>query len=283
MQNSELHARHEALRALTLRMAQMAVSHLLNIMTPRFASFPDDYLVIDTETTGVKLQCDYITQMGHCLVKGRKVVDRGSFVLDWTKHPGVDQRWLQERLLETRLHVERNRDGSQTGRTYHMTYDKMASEGVEPTAVMQHYLDWFKETAANKMVFVGHNSYNFDANILQAHFRRLFADDWKFDEWGMFDTGMVLKASQAAMAPWEGETPGQFYKRVNSQFLRGIYWSLDRYAVPTYKLADRYGLDMKQAHDASFDCYVTHLLFETLRDEHEASAPVTTTELSQFF
>ena len=42
--------------------------------------FPDDYLVIDIETTGFAPHENYTTQFGVVVVKQRKVVDRGGFL-----------------------------------------------------------------------------------------------------------------------------------------------------------------------------------------------------------
>jgi DNA polymerase III epsilon subunit-like protein len=257
--------RQDAFVELEHRMVEITVNGLFNLMRGRFASFPNDYLVVDTETSGTDPRKDVITQMGHCLVKGRKVVDQAGLVLDWTRHPSVDQEWLRGRLISTKYQVE-FKDGQPTGKTYHMSYERMRQEGANPDAVLREYLEWFKDIRQSKMFFVAHNGWHFDGQMFTFHFHRLFNEHWAFDDYELFDTGMVAKAAQSSVGPWPGETPKQFCARVYAQRLKGVRWALDTYCVPTFGLAEKYHLDMEAAHDADFDCFVTHLLMEEWRD-----------------
>jgi len=230
----------------------------------RFRSFPHDYLVLDIETTGLCPETDLIWQVGHCLVTGSKPVDRGGALLDWTRHKKIDQGWLKQRLIDTKQQVE-FRDGRPTGKTYHINYQKMRAEGVDPEPVLASYLKWLREAHEDKLFFVAHNGYNFDAVRLAGHFKRFLKEDWAFDDWELFDTGMVEKASQAMMYPRSDDTMRSFSEYVGSARLRGVRWALDVWCVPRYGLAEKHGLDMNAAHDAGFDCYLCHLLFEHWR------------------
>jgi DNA polymerase III epsilon subunit-like protein len=259
-----LNRRQEALKLLETTMVGLTMNQMFKLMKGRFRSF-DDYLVIDTETTGVNFEHDLIWQVGHCLVKGRQPVNRGGALLDWARHPLIDQGWLKQRLLDTKRMVEFDRDGKPTGKTYHISYERMADEGVEPEPVLSEYLKWLRQGHEEKMFFVAHNGYRFDARMLQEHFNRFLREPWGFDDWELFDTGMVEKASQAMMGPWPTDTMRSFARRVDSQRLRGIRWNLDQHCVPRYRLAEKHGLDMTAAHDASFDSYLCHLLFEHWR------------------
>lgn len=259
-------SRQDAYKSLEATMVRVTMNALFKLMEPRFHGFPNNYLVIDTETTGVDFKDDLIWQVGHCLVKDGTVADRGNFLLDWTTHPAIDQAWLRQRLIDTKQAVEYTRDGHPTGKTYHINYDRMAAEGVAPEPVLQQYLEWFKEIRESRLFFIAHNGYHFDANMLESHFRRFLKDPWAFNDWEMFDTGMVEKAAQSSLVPWAGETVRDFSRRAYAQWLRGIRWALDTHCVPKYDLVAKYGLDMSAAHDAGFDAYVTHLLFSTWRE-----------------
>jgi DNA polymerase III epsilon subunit-like protein len=265
--SAEASARQEALRRMETTMVGLTMNQLFKLIgRDRFRSFPDDYLVLDTETTGVDFKQDLIWQVGHCLVNGRRPGDRGGVLLDWTRHPKINQAWLKQRLVDTKQKVEFDRDGRPTGKTYHISYERMAAEGVEPEPILREYLNWLREAHQDRLFFIAHNGYRFDAAMFQAHFDRFLGQRWLFDEWELFDTGMVEKASQAMMAPWPTDTMRSFAKRVDSQRLRGIKWSLDQHCVPRYKLVERHHLDMAAAHDAGFDCYLCHLLFEHWRE-----------------
>src|SRR5215471_18744769 len=108
-------------------MIQTTVKSLYERMRSRFRDFPFINLAVDTETTGVSFDDDLIWQAGHCLVKDRALVNKDGFILDWTRHPAVDQGWLRARLEETRRHVEQDAEGRPTGRTFQISYEKMAA------------------------------------------------------------------------------------------------------------------------------------------------------------
>jgi DNA polymerase III epsilon subunit-like protein len=243
-------------------MVHMTVKRLFALMEGRFRNFPNDYLVLDTETTGVVFGDDLIWQIGHCFVRNSLPVDRGNVLLDWTRHPRVQQNWLRQRIEATRRHVEYDKDGRPTGKKFHITYERMRDEGVSPEPILQEYLAWFEELHEDQVFFVAHNGYHFDAEMLTSHFWRFLGKRWGFDDGELMDTGMVLKAAQSSLVPWTGETLQDFSRRAYSQRLRGVRWALDQYAVPKFGLDKKYGLDMSQAHDAGFDAYVTHLLFQ---------------------
>lgn len=229
-----------------------------------FKNFPNDYLVIDTETTGVQTGTDLIAQVGHCLVIDRKEVDRGHYMLDWTRHPQIEQPWLQERLRETKSHVE-FKNGQPTGKTYHISYERMRDEGAEPEPVLRQYAEFFREIRANGQFFVAHNGYHFDAKFLEEHFRTFIRDDFEFADDELVDTGMIEKGSTASMLPWTGDSLRSWSLRLYNQRLRGIKWNLDQHCIPKYNIDKKYGLKMSEAHDAGYDSYITHLLFEEWR------------------
>jgi DNA polymerase III epsilon subunit-like protein len=260
----------EAYLAMERLMVQTTVKSLFERMRGRFRDFPNNYLAVDTETTGVSFDDDLIWQVGHCLVKDGKVANRDGFVLNWVGFPGIDSCWLKERIEDTRRNVEFDAEGRPTGRKFHISYERMAKEGVEPEPILRGYLEWFKELREQGYFFVAHNGYQFDANMFQAHFRWLFDDQFTFGEFEIFDSGMVCKAAQSNLVPWPGDSVKGFCQRAYSERLKGVRWSLGGYAVPTFGLDKKHNLNMTEAHDASFDAYVCHLLFEDMKDMTEA-------------
>lgn len=225
-----------------------------------FDAFPDNYAVFDVETSGVDKSLDLVCQLGYCLVVDGKEQERICWDLDWSDPALVDQRWLRDKLLYTKEQVEM-KDGTPTGKTYHVSYERMR-EGVPPVEALREFLDLLIHMREEGFVFVAHNGVNFDAPILANHFKRWLGEDFAFGPNEIWDTGMIEKAIQLNMVPEPGDTFRSFAGRVGGVRAKGVYWALDRHCVPKYDLAKRFGLDMDMAHDAGFDCYVTHLLFE---------------------
>mgnify|MGYP001164126490 CR=1 FL=1 len=257
--------------------------------------FPADYIVVDVETTGrvfygangsytpVKHGYhDLITQIGHCIVRGNEVRHKAGVVLDWTDpathvlhefEPMRDSRWLQDQLdfLE-RVFVEK-------GRTYQVPFSKMQAEGHDPVETLSGYYDIFTDAREKGLKFVGHNAWGFDAKMIRYHFRHYLGKDfvWKSDE--LIDTGMLEKAIQDAdneniSLPWSTENLKTWSRRIANSPRAGIRWNLDQHVVTKYNLVERFNLNMDDAHDAGFDCYLTHLLLETLRETEEKTGVV---------
>jgi len=258
-------------------MAEIAqiVAPLLTRMsaTRKFRNFPRDYLVVDIETTGVELGLDLIVQIGHCVVIDGKPVDRVATLLDWSRVPAIDSRWLSDRLARVKRHVETDKQGQPTGKKYHITYDRLTQDGVEPVAVLNVYRDWFDHVRADNMFFVSHNGIKFDGPFLNEAFTRWLDKPFIFDPLEMLDTGMVEKALRANELPWPEETAANFYSRVGAMRLKGVRWALDAFAIPQHGLDVKHGLDLSAAHSADFDCYMCHLLFEHYLEKTAALQP----------
>lgn len=233
-------------------------------MLTQFGNTPDDYVVFDAETTGPIVGTDLITQAGLCIVKNRQCVHRDVRVLNWADSDLINRDWLAERMAKTKEIMESK------GKTYHTTFDLLRT-GDDPRTVLRDYAEIFEDAREKGFYFVGHNVWNFDRKIFCHHWSRFTPEDPQFD-WGeneLFDTGMVAKAIQIGSYPWSNDTIKSWAARVGAVRAKGVFWALDNYCVPTYKLAEKHNLDMASAHDAGFDCYVTHLLFEEFRQMAE--------------
>lgn len=257
----------------------MILKPLFARMKEVFGCVPENYLVVDLETSGFDPTKDVILQVGHCVVKDRQVVDRGSFLLDWTQgrgprwhnHAGTQQpqagpdlAWLQARVAETEKQIRAQ------GKQFHTTWERLCAEGHNPWDILEEYRTWFKEVSGNGWFLLTHNGYAFDIKFFDNHFDRFLNRPGKHFDCSIFDTGAILKAAQLPTLPHAGETPETFARRVASVRRKGLRWSLSEYAVPRFGLEKKHDLDPLQAHDAGYDAYVTHLLFEHLRELSEA-------------
>jgi len=270
---AEMLARQEAIRLnreLELRMIKRTTQGLFDLMKPHFAGFPDNYLVFDLETTGLNPGSDLAVQIGYCLVKGGKPVDQMGVILDWTSMPDkFPHEKLRSKLAATKQAME-FKDGQPTGKKYHHTFERMRDEGIPPLTALSLVYDLFQEVRKQKHFFMAHNGYHFDVPFIEGHFNHFLSgkyggitrEPFYFNDNDLFDTGMVEKGSQSQSVPWASDTVKSWSLRTQHERLRNVKWSLDMACVPRYKLAEKYGLDMNAAHDAGFDCYVCHLLFE---------------------
>lgn len=218
---------------------------------------PDNYLVIDTETSGLSQHSDLILQVGWCEIEQRRVVDNGGALLNWFDSPGlIDVPWLRRRLLTTRAAIEAKGD------TYRWN-ERMLRAGKPPLEVLADLL--VRLQAHDLPAIVAHNGYRFDGPMIASHFRRFLLKEFHIPDHQFWDTGALEKGIQMDLRPVSGDTPISFADRVMAKPAK-IKWSLEKHCAPKYWLAQRFDLDMSKAHTAPHDCLVTHHLLEVFRE-----------------
>jgi DNA polymerase III epsilon subunit-like protein len=204
---------------------------------------PDTYLVIDLETTGLPDRSgreEYVTQFGYAVVQDRKITDNYATLLKTP--PG----WINPEAA------------SVTG----ITDEMIQKDGREPAEFYHQLISIFELFRNSDALFVGHNVAKFDGPFLEADFAH-HGLGFRFKQDEFIDTGMMFKASQLFASPADAESLGAFFHRV-SKIRSRAKWKLT-YAMTQLGLDMKYGIDLSAAHDAGFDCKMTHLLLEDLR------------------
>lgn len=204
---------------------------------------PDTYLVFDLETTGLPDRSnrhEYVTQFGYAVVSDRKIIDNHATLLKTP--PG----WINE----------------EASRVTGITDEMLQKDGADPVVFFPRLIDLFKLFRSSGTMFAGHNAAKFDAPFLEANFKH-FGLDFTFNRNELIDTGMLFKAAQLFLAPSNGEDLSGFFSRVGSVRSR-VKWNL-AYAMERLGLDMTFGIDLRSAHDAGFDCKMTYYLLEAFR------------------
>lgn len=223
-----------------------------------YEGFPDDYLVVDIETTGGE-EKDLIIQLGWCNVVGRKIVDNSGIVLNWTHSPLVDPRWVKRRMNWTAKQMY------DKGANYPWSFDDL-HEGSNPIHALSGFLELLADVRAKDGLLVAHNGVLFDMPMLANHFKRFLKIYYKFGAEEIWDTGALEKGLQLDELLCPGELPGDFaFRVIECPNNRNVSWNLHNHVVPKYDFVNRFGISYTHAHTAPFDAYVTHLLFEEYR------------------
>jgi DNA polymerase III epsilon subunit-like protein len=202
---------------------------------------PDDYMVLDTETTGVNAYADLVLQFGICWVTDRK---KGISMSHLLSRPGL-------------------KIPKQAAAVHHITEERLEKEGVDPKAIIPILVDILRDWQKRGLMFVGHNLMAFDVPLFEREAHSLGVD-FKFDGNKVLDTGMLVKAAQLGMFMRDSETLRDFWLRVSEVRAKGIKWSLAGHCYTAYNLG-KYGLPLEKAHDAEADCQLSHFLLEELR------------------
>lgn len=235
------------------------LKQILTQWQEQLGQIPYDYLCYDMELTGTSFFEDLVVELGYCLVQNGKADEYHSHVIDWSCEPDIDQEALKERLEQCAAHM------AKSGRTYHMTYDRMRKEGQPVRDVLNEYVEIFNIAKEEKLFIVGHNAVQFDNPRFELAVHDWLGIDWHFPEL-VFDTAAVEKASLTGMPPWDEESMHEYFLRVLDAPTPGVKYNLDGWCVDKYNLLDKYpGLNLKDAHTAGFDAMLVHLLLEEFR------------------
>jgi DNA polymerase III epsilon subunit-like protein len=224
---------------------------------------PDNYLTFDCETTGLAQTWDLPVEIGHCVVRNRKVVHKGVYILNWVGWPGVETEWLAERFDKVRTAM------AEQGKPYNYSVERLQAEGKAPEKVLAYYHKLFTRNRREGAKFVSHNGWAFDSNILRETFSQSCGLIWDFGVDEMFDTGGMEKALRGELEPHPDEhTLKEFFLRVHARRLAGVRWAIE-VCVDRYNLLEGTGLTKEDLHDAGKDSFVTHLLFEEHRNAYQ--------------
>ena len=214
---------------------------------------PKDYLVLDLETSGLRWnpapgkKADVIVQIGYAAVKDGLVVENNAHYL----------RRAAGTMSPEAERITRINDGM------------LQQFGEPPMEFYQRLLPMLQLYMDSNCMIVGHNAISFDMPFLNAELgREGLSFDYSNDR--LLDTGCLFKAVQLETVPGPDETLGMFLRRVRHTRSR-VKWNLS-YAMATLELDREFDLDLDQAHDAGFDCLMTQMLFEKLRNADAGDA-----------
>ena len=232
---------------------------------------PRDYLCFDTETTGFNFswdkapddqtECgdDLIVELGFCAVVDSTASFYQSHMLDWTRHPLVEEEWLRYKLNNCRERM------AERGLDYRFTYELLQQNGKDPIKVIDWYRRRLLKARRDGMVFVGHNICGFDARIFAQTTDEWLGNRFEFGDNEIVDTAAIEKASQVGMEPFADETMAKYFRRVMATPWADVKYTLDRDCVPKYELDKKYDISTEESHTAGFDAMLCHLLLEEFR------------------
>lgn len=212
--------------------------------------FPDDYVVLELDTSGLLPGEDLITEAGWLVVERRRVVDVKFMVLDWTHHPLVRQDLLEAKLTSVAAEM------LQQGKVYQVPIERMRTglDAQTGLGMLQYLLStWL----FGRKLIVGHGIWTFDRPIIDSHMEVFLNLELPWLQNSVFDTGLVEKGSKVSN-PERQETLSMWFDRIAVSQDQGIYWSLD-------SCIDKYLLPPPAVWGVLERCRAIQQLFEIFR------------------
>ena len=243
-------------------------------------NWPDIYLAIDVETTGLRLQpdlateqpADLITEVGYCFVVDNRIDIKGSVLVDWTQHPGVDPKWLKDRLQQ------RDDKYEIAGKSRPTDFDRLRELGFPPKEVFEFLYLWLSELCRYKIPVFAHNGYRFDEPHISRAFEILgICNNFSFGPDTLWDTCAIEignevlvrqdidKDLRAKIHPSPDDTMRTYCNRLvrlkAPKQLNPLTSNLDNHCYVKYKFAED-GVTQESLHNAETDSFCVHLLVE---------------------
>jgi len=215
----------------------------------RWPHLPCDYLVIDLETLALSAHDGHVVQVGMCAVRDCKPVhdlwgeDYTQLVLKWPKEAFVGH---EEAI-----------------KVHGIDFARSQKEGVDPKEVFGIVADIIGWAKGQGMMIVGHNLFRFDLPYLKiemAHYNL----DLNVKQEEVLDTGVFVKGMQVGSIPGDTERLYEYCRRIMSLPVKGVRYNLANYCVQRFGLGMKYNISSEKAHDAGYDCYLTHLVIQEL-------------------
>ena len=157
---------------------------------------------------------------------------------------------------------------------YKHSVARLKEKGIPAYDAFTHFMDIVKLCRSNKFSFIAHNGLRFDQPMLDRCVKQLRGEDESFKldtASGMyFDTMGLERGSQTKIMPTQSDDWYTFNHRLVYEGGR-IFSSLDRHCSNKYNLVNKHSLE-GSAHEADFDCRLTHHLFEEFREMAERGA-----------
>lgn len=237
--------------------------------------WPDRYVCIDCEYTGPHATFDYVLEIGHVLVENRRVVDAGSYVLNWDRRPAV-RRHVQEKVEYLSPKMGEN------GSPWSLNWELLRTQGLPPEQVAEFYCKLLTTWTASGGVVVGHNVLDADYRVLRTLFHNELAIDFRLPGSKLWDTGAIAKATFLshefeeakltnepldvdldAWLPQPQETVGTYCRRISRRPRTGLKWNMDL-CVERFRLHEHPEYPQDR-HRALPDAQLVRLLMEALR------------------
>jgi DNA polymerase III epsilon subunit-like protein len=250
----------------------MTPGEWLRYAQSRLGSLPSSYLVFDIETTGLDINIDLPAQIGWAVVENNKLVDSGSRFMNWASNRSKeDYAWLVDRVNRTKQQFE-FKHGYATGNVYSVSIERMLV-GDNPEKVLSDFYKLFTECRKNGFGFLAHNGLRHDQPIIDRVLNQLSGGEmrFRFKPNDYFDTLSIEKSVQIFPEVAHNETWLDFARRAYHLGGHKVKGSLDRHCSVKYDLPNKHNLCMDKAHEADFDCVLTHHLMQEYRELSQGS------------
>lgn len=238
----------------------------------KLGPLPVNYLVFDVESTGLDFNNDLVVQLGYAVVVNKELVECAHYIPDWTHNRDKHFcEWLESRMERTKTSMQARSNGNEI--MYKHSTARMKKEGVPVHDAFTNFMDVIKICKSYNFSLIAHNGLKFDQPMLNNNIKQVLGDHehFEFEKMGVnyFDTMGLERGLYSRITPYPDDNWLSFIGRLVNEGGK-IYSSLDRHCSNKYNLVNKYNMS-GSAHEADYDCRLTHYLFEEYRSMCESA------------
>lgn len=229
---------------------------------------PANYLVLDLETTGLHVGSARIWQLGLYIVADGVPQHEGGLSI-WLQTPEADLK-KADFEINRRANLKRPQAFNRITKDDKFYADEGAAflkevktQGVDRIQGLTTFINLIHSYVEAGFPIVGQNVAKFDLPHIEWECKTQGVD-LDLSKMKLIDTGIMIKAATLGRKRVPRESDMEFYRRVGYERAKGVYFAIERFAIPYWDLDTMYDLDMTAAHNAGFDCYVTSLILKHL-------------------
>ena len=155
------------------------------------ASFPANFVVVDTETTGIDRSRDWVCTVGLAVVQDGEITDIEDIYLDWFDFYEKRDDYATLGLFRDRLQSVQDVMIQKYGQFGHE--EDVLRSGEPPDKALARVHAQLASYAKSGIVLVGHNVIKFDVPMLHRSIRGATGESWTPDSNLVFDSMLFEK------------------------------------------------------------------------------------------
>lgn len=231
--------------------------------------WPSTYMCLDLEHSGQKYDKILTLQLGHHIVVENKVVDSGSYVLNWAGSEYISEYAKGE--MADRCESLR----AKIGQEWDFGPSRQREVGEDPKKILEFYRLLIKSWSFPVVTQLGVIA---EEPALRSNFQRFLSEkvEFKIKEDLYFDLGLVYLGyvifSDAKFNPYrflvdrrQGESLRGYLCRLRAYRIPGAKYNLD-------KICNEFGIDSSLRHDAETDSLLLHEVIQKVSKQLSAKS-----------
>ena len=249
-------------------------TNLIRVLGSSDLQLPANYLVLDLETTGLEAGSSYIWNIGlfsvldgkpqHASNCGENLYLAYAPEIIATAIFEINRRRANILgISEANVDLETRVCDAAYYKVEQQFVNEVTAKGKDPKQILQYVFDVIELYTGNGWPLVGQNFTSFDLQHL-AYTAARHGLKFNVPYERLIDTGLLIKSAFLGRNFACNENCQEFYTRIKEERAKGVFYGLEKFCIPHWRLDQKYFVDVNQIHGAGMDTWITSLVLKEL-------------------